>query len=49
MVNVSLFGQILTRLDRYSFKKIVTDHQSDKHSWLFRSKHKRIYYYNNVA
>jgi len=37
MVNVSLFGQILTRLDRYSFKKIVTDHQSDKHSWLFRS------------
>jgi len=23
MVNVSLFGQILTRLDRYSFKKIA--------------------------
>jgi hypothetical protein len=32
MVNVSLFGQILTRLDRYSFKKIVAEHQSDKHS-----------------
>lgn len=32
MVNVSLFGQILTQLDRYSFKEIVRRYQSDKHS-----------------
>ena len=32
MVNVSLFGQILTRFDRYSFKKLVAHYQSDKHS-----------------
>ena len=32
MVNVSLFGQILTQLDRFSFKKIVNSYQSDKHN-----------------
>lgn len=32
MVNVSLFGQILTILDRNSFKKIVHQYQSDKHN-----------------
>jgi len=31
MVNVTLFGQIISKLDRYSFKKIVGKHQSDKH------------------
>jgi len=32
MVNVSLFGQILTKLDRTSFKNIVNRYQSDKHN-----------------
>ena len=32
MVNVSQFGQILTHLDRNSFKKIVNQYQTDKHS-----------------
>lgn len=31
MVNVTLFGQIVSKLDRYSFKKIVDKYQSDKH------------------
>lgn len=31
MVNVTLFGQIISKLDRYSFKKIVDKYQPDKH------------------
>ncbi|MFQ6609081.1 MAG: IS4 family transposase [Fidelibacterota bacterium] len=31
MVNVTLFGQIIRKLDRYSFKKIVDKYESDKH------------------
>ena len=32
MTNVTLFGQIITKLDRYTFKKIVEKYQSDKHN-----------------
>ncbi len=31
MINVTLFGQIISKLDRYSFKKTVDKYQSDKH------------------
>lgn len=31
MVNVTLFGQIISKLERYSFKKTVDKYQSDKH------------------
>lgn len=31
MPNITLFAQIIRKLDRYSFKKIVDKHQSDKH------------------
>jgi hypothetical protein len=31
MINVTLFGQIISKLDRYSFKKVVEKYQSDKH------------------
>ena len=39
MVNVTLLGQIISRVNRYSFKKIVDKYQSDKHhtginSWM---------------
>jgi len=32
MVNITAFGQIIRRFDRFSFKKIVDHHQSDKHN-----------------
>lgn len=32
MMNITLFGQIIQKLDRYSFKNIVAKYQSDKHS-----------------
>ncbi len=31
-MNITLFAQIIRKLDRYSFKKIVTKYQTDKHS-----------------
>jgi len=31
MVNVTLFAQIIQTLDRFSFKKLVTTYQTDKH------------------
>jgi len=31
MVNVTLFAQIIQTLDRFSFKKLVVAHQTDKH------------------
>ncbi|MFV0505584.1 MAG: DUF4372 domain-containing protein [Bacteroidales bacterium] len=31
MTNVSLFSQIIQHLDRHIFKKLVRQHQSDKH------------------
>ncbi|MDD3741956.1 MAG: DUF4372 domain-containing protein, partial [Bacteroidales bacterium] len=31
MANVTLFSQIISKLDRNIFKKIVKDKQSDKH------------------
>ncbi|HIP37464.1 MAG TPA: DUF4372 domain-containing protein [Crocinitomix sp.] len=31
MANVTLFSQIISKLDRFSFSKIVTKHQTDKH------------------
>jgi len=32
MVNVTLFGQIISKLDRYSFKKAVKKYGADKHN-----------------
>ncbi|MFV0507119.1 MAG: DUF4372 domain-containing protein [Bacteroidales bacterium] len=31
MTNVSLFSQIIQHLDRHIFKKLVRQHQSDRH------------------
>ncbi len=31
MVNVALFSQIISKLDRSKFKKLVKFHQTDKH------------------
>ncbi|MDR9409668.1 MAG: IS4 family transposase [Balneolaceae bacterium] len=31
MTNITLFSQIISKLDRYSFTKLVTAHQTDKH------------------
>ena len=31
MANITLFSQIISRLDRFSFSKIVAEHQTDKH------------------
>jgi len=31
MANITLFSQIISRLDRFSFSKIVAGHQTDKH------------------
>ena len=32
MTNITLFSQIITKLDRTKFKKIVKDKQTDKHN-----------------
>ena len=37
MSNISLFGQIIQKLDRSIFKKIVTKHNTDKHQKGFDS------------
>lgn len=31
MTNLTLFAQIIQTLDRFSFSKLVTIHQTDKH------------------
>ncbi len=31
MTNITLFSQIISKLDRFSFTKLVFDHQTDKH------------------
>jgi len=31
MTNISLFSQIISKLDRISFQKLVLKHQTDKH------------------
>lgn len=31
MTNITLFSQIISKLDRFSFSKLVSDHQTDKH------------------
>lgn len=31
MANITLFSQIISKLDRFSFSKIVAEHQTDKH------------------
>ncbi len=37
MVNISLFSQIISKLDRSKFRKLVKNHQSDKHEKGFNS------------
>lgn len=37
MSNITLFGQIIGKLDRFKFKKLVSKHQSDKHEKGFNS------------
>jgi len=37
MVNVTLFSQIISKLDRTKFKKLVETHQTDKHQKGFTS------------
>ena len=31
MANITLFSQIISRLDRFSFSKLVAEKQTDKH------------------
>ncbi len=31
MLNITLFSQIISKLDKSRFKKLVDSHQSDKH------------------
>ncbi|RRJ85950.1 DUF4372 domain-containing protein [Paenimyroides tangerinum] len=37
MVNVTLFSQIIAKLNRSKFKKLVKEHQTDKHNKGFDS------------
>ncbi|MDM1038753.1 DUF4372 domain-containing protein, partial [Myroides odoratimimus] len=37
MVNITLFSQIIAKLDRSKFKKIVKEKQTDKHNKGFNS------------
>jgi len=37
MANISLFGQIIQRIDRSIFNKLVKKHQTDKHQKGFNS------------
>jgi hypothetical protein len=37
MLNISLFGQIIQKLDRSIFKKLVTKHNTDKYQKGFDS------------
>lgn len=37
MINITLFSQIISKLDKSKFKKLVKDHQSDKHQKGFDS------------
>ena len=37
MANVTLFSQIISKLDRLKFNKLVKDHQTDKHAKGFNS------------
>ncbi|WP_415375766.1 DUF4372 domain-containing protein [Patiriisocius sp. Uisw_017] len=34
MINITLFSQIISKLDNSKFKKLVKSHQSDKHQKL---------------